>query len=274
MKLYALLEDIFRTIKDPTELSVSVNTHERKHRGSDRESIATVTPLPLRSTASKTRGIPVYYGFSYLHSPEVTELLKGFKGKNDLRTDPRQISRFFTDTVAYMAHGLKLQKVKPDVIVSPKSTAPAAHEFAEQLSKAMGCELYQGSFSKSDTFVLPHSKDDALRAIMDKFVDHDHLADKYHGSDIEKFTKRVAQSIYSSFKTHGKLELKSVDKQTSKFIKGFMETNANLVGKNVLVVDDILSSGATMSEMLRLAQEAGAASTVGAVIFNMTTSKS
>jgi hypothetical protein len=277
MKLIGLFEDIFRSLSNPGLLSLSVNTHEKKHRSSDRESITTATPLPLRMTASKTRGAPVYYAYNYLHSDEVTELLKAIKGKGTLKVDDRQLNRFFDDTVAYMVTGLKQRKIKPDVVVCPASSAPITKEFAMRLAHGMhDVKIVTDAFLKQKAFKLPEDKAAALKVIADKFVDRDLVQAKYHGDDVEKFVNRIALSVYSSIKKYGTLELKGIDKQVGKFIKGFMDKGLDveyeLMDKEVLVVDDVLSSGSTMSEMMRLVKDECLAKTVnGAVIFNMTT---
>lgn len=275
MKLTHLFEDIFRKTGDM--LSVSVNLHQTKRRASDRESIATVTPLPLRMTASKTRGVPVYYAYNYLSSEEVTEILKAMKGKGSLKVDDRQLENFYRDTVTYLVKGLKQRKLVPDIVVCPASSATMVKEFAIRLAKELGnVKVVTDAFLKSKAFKLDDDRAKAIEDIKGKFIDHDLIAAKYHGADAEKFTTQVATSVYQSIKKHGNLELKDVYKQFGKFVKGFMDKQPNVeyevMDKNVLVVDDVLSSGATMSEICRLVKDECLAKEVnGVVIFNMTT---
>lgn len=278
MKLTALFEDIFRSLSKPEYISLSVNTHEKKHRGGDRESISTAVPLPLRMTASKTRGVPIYYAYNYLHSDEVTELLKALKGKGSLKVEDRQLERFFKDTVEYLTTGLKQRKITPDLVVCPASSSTLTREFAMKLASALNTKVVTDAFLKQKAFQLPEDKAEALKVIADKFIDHDLIAAKYHGADVDKFVNRVALSVYSSLKKYGTLELKGVDKQTAKFIKGFMDKEVDveyeIMDKEVLVVDDVLSSGSTMSEICRLVKDDCMAKAVnGVVIFNMTTGK-
>jgi hypothetical protein len=277
MKLEHLREDIFRSTSKPGQLAISVNTHEKKRRGGDRESIATAVPLPLRMTASKTRGVPVYYAYNYLSSDEVTELLKAIKGKSDMKPDGNQLSRFFDDTAAYLVAGLKQQKIKPDVIVCPASSSTVTKEFSMRLAKALDAKVVTDAFLKQKAFKLEDDRAAGIKQC-EKFVDFDLIKTKYHGDDADKFAKQVATSVYQSIKKHGTLELKDVYKQFGKFVKGFMDKQPDieydLMDKEVLVVDDVLSSGSTMSEMMRLVKDECLAKTVnGAVIFNMTTAK-
>lgn len=279
MKLANLFEDIFRSLSKPGLLSISVNTHEKKHRGGDRESIATSVPLPLRMTASKTRGVPVYYAYNYLHSEEVTELLKAIKGKSELKADDRQLNRFYDDTASYMVAGLKQRKIKPDIVVCPASSSTVTREFTMRLAKALdNAKVVTDAFLKQKAFKLEDNRVKGIEQCK-KFVDMDLIKVKYHGDDADKFATKVATSVYQSIKKHGSLELKDVYKQFGMFVKGFMDKQLDveyeLMDKEVLVVDDVLSSGSTMSEMMRLVKDECMAKTVyGVVIFNMTTAKS
>jgi hypothetical protein len=277
MKLRHLFEDIYRSLSRPGEVSLSVNKNEKKNRSSDRESITTATPLPLRVVASKTRGVPVYYAYNYLHSEEVTELLKALKGKSDLKLDNRQLEHFFTDTCDYLVKGLKQRGIKPDLMVCPASSSTLVREFAIRLAKAMGdVKLVTDAFLKKKAFILPEDRNQALRLIADTLIDKELVAAKYHGADAEDFMKKIAAGILLSIKKHGSLELKDVYKQYGKFVKGFLDKKPDveydIMDKEILILDDVLSSGSTMSEMVRLVKDDCLAKTVtGVVIFNMTT---
>jgi pyrimidine operon attenuation protein/uracil phosphoribosyltransferase len=274
-----LTEDLYRSLSVPGDLSVAVNSHETKHRSSDRESITTATPLPLRVVTSKTRGVPVYYAYNYLHSEETTEILKSIKGKGSLKVSSVQMENFFTDTAKYLVTGLKQRKIKPDIIVCPVSSSTIVKEFALRIAKLLDTKVITDAFLKQKAFRLPEDKVEALKLIADKFIDHDFVAIKYHGDEAMEFTNKIAQTIYGSIKKSGTLELKGIYKQFGKFVKGFMDKIADveyeIMDKEVLVFDDVLSSGSTMSEIIRLVKDECLAKIVnGVVIFNQTTSPS
>ena len=276
MLLTHLFEDIYRSLSVPGNVHVAVNKHETKHRSGDLESISTATPMPLRMTTSKSRGVPVYYAYNYQHSAEVTELLKALKGKSSMKLDDKQLEHFFNDTADYLTRGLKQHKIKPDIIVCPMSSGTLVKEFAIRLGKAMGgIRVVTDAFLKQKAFKLEGDRTKGIEQCRDKFVDHDFIAIKYHGAEAEEFATKVATTIYQSIKKHGSLELKDVYKLYGKFVKGFMDKQPNveyeIMDKEVLIVDDVLSSGSTMSEMSRLVRDECLARTInGVVIFNMT----
>ena len=74
----------------------------------------------------------------------------------------------------------------------------------------------------------------------------------------------------------GELELKKFYKPYLKFIKNFIELRDayevldKVLGKSVLVVDDILSSGSTMAEMIRQLEEFEPSKIAGLTLFKHT----
>lgn len=242
-------------------------------RASTARVISTTLPSRLRASTSHTRGDPVYYAFSYVPSEESTKLLSSMKGKGPYRLDGPRLDRFIEETAAYVAGHLK-GGMRPDVITAPRSSSNLLQRFARALADRFDAPLHLNAFRKAD-HKLPLDRDAALAHIKRHYVDHAYLDLKYHGTDRAALEDRVAKSVYSSARRNGGVvTAKGLDKATAKFVKGIFDVDAlenTLDGQRVLVVDDVLSSGASMNSLFQVAKDLGAAQVYGAVIFSRAT---
>lgn len=208
---------------------------------------------------------PIYSMLSYVSSPESTKLLTSIKEKGPYTTSQKQIDQILDGVVG--ACKQIISHLKPDVILYPKSSSSLTKTFVDKLHKAHPkIEILDEAFIKK---VLQAGDEEAL--INTKHPDWKKFADENPDAAIE---------LKKSLKRHikdGNLELKKLYKPYVKFIKNFVEMKDasflldKVIGKNVLIVDDILSSGATMLEMFRQLREFEPESMAGLTIFKGTT---
>jgi len=271
-----LKEDIF--VKDG-EMLAAVNPDSAR-RPSTPTSITT-NRRPLGHQAGLTRGQDVYYAFSYKPNDEEggsTDLLKSFKGKGPFKLDPNRRTKFIDETTSHMASEFKRMNLKPDMVVAPNSSSSLLSDFASQLAHKLGVKDFKiGAFKKTATLDLPEDKAEALALIEKKHIDQKHVDEKFSGDDEKraKVIKELCQAIYRSIKKHGGIVAKELPKMYAKFVKNIMDPHEleGLEGKTVMVVDDILSSGSTMSDLFRICNEMGAKKVVGATLFARSGSK-
>jgi phosphoribosylpyrophosphate synthetase len=93
---------------------------------------------------------------------------------------------------------------------------------------------------------------------------------------IKALEKQIAKSIQDN-QAAGKgnvVSIKDIPKMQAKFVHNFLELvkslSDDLHNKNVLIIDDILSSGATFAEMVRLVSKEDVKSLIGLTIFKKT----
>lgn len=251
-------------------LDLSIDTTNTKSG----ESISTFQPPKLRSTAdkSKTLGKRVFYAYSYQSSSDITDILNSFKGNGPLRLNRIKQDLFIDKTAKYMAEHLKTLGF--DVIAAPNSSSHVVKLFAYKLGKYLGVEVIYDSLNKLKVSI-PDDKEAALKFIRDNFIDHSKIASEYKGDQAqkEKMIRELSMEIRRQFTKNGEIKAKNLHKQTAKFVYKFMKPSAHseykYLYKNVLVVDDSLSSGGTMKEMLRIIMnELGASEVSGAVLFS------
>ncbi len=273
MKLAPLLEDVF--VKGD-ELLAAVNDDTRA-RASTKDRIAT-NKKPLGKITSMTRGEPVYYAFSYLNSDESTKILKSLKGSGPYALPATRRETFLDDATSHIANQLRKQKITADIIVSPKSSSSFLRDFATSLAKKLNVSFVKlDKFSKIEVIDLPADKAQALELIKKKFIDYKYMKAKFKG-DFDKGVDEIAKSVYYNLKKHdGHLDAKAIFKQYGKFIKGFLKHDLvdneeyDLLDKTVMVVDDVLSSGTTMTELFRIIKDDLAAKNViGVTLFSRT----
>lgn len=273
----ALYEDIF--VKGD-ELLAAVN-NDTSRKPSTPTSIST-NLRPLGHQTGLTRGLDVFYAFSYKPSDEPggsTELLKSFKGKGPFKFDPRRRDKFIDDATTHMAAEFKKMKRVPDVVVTPQSSSTVVSEFASALADKLGVQAKKiGAFKKADAIKLPDDRDEALKLIADKYVDKAYMHEKFKGDaeTRERAIKEIATAVRRSIKKHGHIVAKELPKFYAKFVKNIVDHTLSgddeyaLMDKDVMVVDDVLSSGATMSDLFRACKDLGAKSVYGATLFART----
>jgi len=213
--------------------------------GSTKDEISTYFKNQPYVTSIKGVDAEVYSILNYISSEVSTDILKSLKGSGPYKVDDRQFSHFM-EQVKAAAAGI-VRKVKPDIIIYPKSRSPLVKQFVDEIAKNYpSAEVLTDSFIKS---VL--NAEDIEPLINTKHPDWEKFAESN-----PKAVKQLKQQLKNLI-SGGELELKKFYKPYTKFIKNFIEIKDayevldKVMGRNVLVVDDILSSGSTMGEMIR-----------------------
>lgn len=277
VQLAPLVEDIFAK---GDELFAAVNDSTARRPSTD--DVISTNLRPLGRQSGTTRGIPVYYSFNYRSSDATTELLKSLKGKGKYHISDERRSKFIKHCAAHMAGEFKKMKLVPDVIVTPQSSSTMLKEFAEALADGLGVEARKiGAFKKAPMIDLPEDREEALKAIEAKYFDRERFEAEYKKEDPKQRAKDVRDllsSILRSIKKNGHIVAKELYKPMSKFVKNLVDSDLHgddeysLMDKRVLVVDDVLSSGTTMTDVFRACKDLLAAEVYGAVMFARTSS--
>ena len=160
-----------------------------------------------------------------------------------------------------------VNRVNPDVIIYPKSSSEFLKAFVDEIKASS-----QSAVVLSDQFVKKTLDAENVEPLIN--TDHPDWSkfERDHPKEVEKLKKSLKNLIKG-----GELELKKFYKPYLKFIKNFVELKdaydvlETVMEKNVLVVDDILSSGTTMAEMIRQLEELEPSKIVGLTLFKHTT---
>lgn len=237
-------------------------TIQHYQAGSTKETISTY--FRAQPYTTKLRGVDaeVYSLLNYVTSETSSDILKALKASN---VSEVQLDNFMKQVKSSVS--IFVKRVKPDVIIYPRSSSPFLTRFMDEVTSA-----YPSAEVLSDRFVKS-----ALDA-----EDVEPLLNTAH-PDWKKFSeehpdqvKLLRQNLKSQLK-RGPLELKKLYKPYLKFIKNFIELRdayevlEKVMDRSVLVVDDILSSGATMAEMVRQLAELEPSKLVGLTLFKHTT---
>lgn len=207
---------------------------------------------------------PIYSVLNYISNDETTKLLTSLKGKGPYVVNEKQLDTLLNQIVG--ACKKIINDVDPEVIIFPKSSSELLKKFVDKLTAAYpSIKVVDEGFVKK---VLAAGDEEAL-------------INKQH-PDWEKFASEhpdAADELKKSLKRHikdGNLEVKKLYKPYAKFIKNFIQmkdasnTLDQVIGKRVLVVDDVLSSGSTMLEMFRQLKEFEPEVISGLTIFKRT----
>ena len=260
IKLDPLLESIYAA-----QNQLKIND-QRTPGTSDRESISTFFKRIPYETHIRSSEPKIYSLLNYISNDETTRILKSLKGKGPYETNDKQVEFLLNQAVSSSACKLIIKNVDPEVIIYPSSSSSLVKRFVEALkSKCPGCKVVDEAFVKK---ALKAGDEEAM-------INYDH-------PDWEKFAKdhpdkasELKKSLARQIKD-GELELKRLYKPYVKFIKNFIElknasnTLDQIIGKRILVVDDVLSSGATMLEMFRQLKEFEPETIAGLTIFKRT----
>lgn len=255
-----------RIYSDGDSLVITIQKHRE---ASDKSQISTmIRRQALETNLKDSNGAVIYSLYNYVSSPEITNLLSSIKGRGPYKVNGNQLKTFL-DQCAIAAEPV-LSKIKPDVIIYPKSSSSLTAEFAKKIhDKHPSAQLVSDAFYKK---IL--NAEDVEPLINTKHPDWEKFAAN-NPADVEKLKKSLSKMIRDH---DGKLELKKMYKPYMKFIKNFVEMRDALevleavLEKNVLVIDDVLSTGATMLEMIRQLVDNEPNSIAGLTIFKHTTS--
>ena len=202
--------------------------------------------IPLHSQAKKFSGATVVSTYMKPLGKEATEAIHDFKFGH---MDEYEANYLVKRSAIYL--WLKYFEDKDiDVVLVPKSKRPLAKQFAEYFIERIPYKIdyYIDAFSKS--------------APEEVKIYADRLKDKK-----EKTLKTIKRDLE---KMGSEFEMKRMFGRYRKLLYGFLELDEKLKdkvsGKNVLIVDDYLTSGMTFSEMIRLINQYNPSNVYGATI--------
>jgi phosphoribosylpyrophosphate synthetase len=237
--------------------------------GSSQEEIDTFPKLGMyHSNDAKYKGVEVFSCFVYKHSDVTTSILKAIKGQDGpYKMDEKTRLKFIQDAAKYAAKLVSSKKI--DLILYPKSSSDLDARFVEEIVKLTNVAILPDAAVKKQIEI----RDDNMQD-MSVFLDVDN-PDFFKLST--KSIKALEQALIRSVRKNqesgkgAEISLKDIYKAHGKFVKNFMDATTNLnefvVGQNVLIVDDVASSGSTIMEMSRLAKEAGAKTVTALTLF-------
>ena len=239
-------------------------TMQHYKSASTKDAISTYFRTQPYITTIKGCDADVYSLLNYVSSSSMTDILKSIKGNGPFEVNPKQFEHFMRQVKDAASKVVK--RSNPDIIIYPKSMSPFLKKFvAEVKASAPNAEVLDDAFVKKTL-----DAEDVEPLINTSHPDWKKFAEE-HPEEVKKLKRSLQTNIKK-----GELELKKLYKPYVKFIKNFVElrqayeTLEKVMGKSVLVVDDILSSGSTMSEMIRQLSEFEPSKIVGLTVFKHT----
>ena len=219
--------------------------------------------IPYKSSIKGSE--PIYSVLSYLSSDDTTNMLTSLKGKGPYVTNPKQVDQLLDGAVG--ACKQIMNHLKPEVIIYPKSSSTLVKDFVDRLHKAYpGIKIVDEGFVKK---LINAGDEEAL-------INTSHPDWKKFADENPKAVEDLKKSLKRNIKD-GTIEMKKLYKPYVKFIKNFVEmkdasnTLDQVIGKRVMVVDDILSTGTTILEIFRQLREFEPEDLSGLTIFKRTT---
>lgn len=250
-----------------------------QHRGEDHEEGTIDTFIgnaPHKTDAADSGGIRIFSTFLY-HSDakgksDITNLLKSIKGNGPYEMDSASYKALLNAAAGSAAQIIDSRNIS--TIVYPKSSSDFVADFIQVLKDKLGdkVNILPDVIVKKQIDQVSVDKGDVTELFN---LDHPQF------NTLDKASlKSLEKSLLTSIKDNqsaGKgniVSMKGVSKRNAKFFSNFLELvtelSDQLDNKNVLIVDDVLSSGATFAEMVRLIKKENVKNVVGYTIFKNT----
>ena len=173
----------------------------------------------------------------YINKPLINRVI----GTEKLRVT--SLAKYGDERIKFALHHLKYNSVK---------------KYGEELGKLLGQKLPAGYFTNSVLVPIPLCKSKLrARGFNQAQVIAAQLANKYSVAIIEGLAK--IKSIPSQVEMKNRPERLANIKGSF----GLSESCAVLIGKKVILVDDVATTGATIGEIRKVLLEAGATSVIG-----------
>ncbi len=240
-------------------------TSQNYKSASTKDSISTYFRTQPYVTHVKGVDADVYSLMNYVSSPTSSDILKSLKGGGPYKVNDKQFASLMAQVKE--ASTKLIKQAKPDVIIYPKSRSPLVKKFVDEIAS-----IYPTAKVLPDSFVKSVLSAEDVEPLINK----KHPAWKKFAEENPKAVHELEMSLKRQIK-NGELELKKLYKPHLKFIKNFIELKDayevldKVLGKNVLVIDDILSTGSTIAEMIRQIAELEPAKIIGLTMFKVTT---
>lgn len=217
--------------------------------------------------------VDIYSRYLYKRGDVITGILKSLKGDGPYSVDPKTLNLFLKTTAKSAADLVKNKKI--DTIVFPKSSSPFLLAFVEHIKNELNGHPVN---IIADAIIKKQINDiDVQKGDMTELINFDHPS--FHtlkDSTIKQLEKQIAKNIKDN-QAAGKgsvISVKDLPKMQAKFVGNFLELvkslSDDLNQKNVLLIDDVLSSGATFAEMVRIISKENVKSVIGLTIFKNT----
>jgi hypothetical protein len=182
---------------------------------------------------------------------EILYALKGKTRQKNLTIDPADLDAFIKRTAIHL-WGTVPDIEKTDLVVTIKSSS----DFGKRLAKELA--------SKSADKTLLYSPDSIVKNKIE-----DIKLSEAPNSAMEGMLKQIMERAQSK----GSFEMKKVPGKMRHFVYDFLRIDPALVkkieGKNVLLVDDYLITGSTITESFRLIDFLAPASLMGVTYFKL-----
>lgn len=245
---------------------LQISTQKYKS-GSTKDEISTYLDHKPYTTKVSGCDAEIYSILNYVSSEVSTNILKSLKGGGPYKVNDKQFESLMKQVRT--ATSTLVKRFKPDVIIYPKSKSPLVKYFVDEISSE-----YPSAEVLSDRF---------MKTILDAenvepLINTSHPEWKKFAEENPKLVISLKKDLKRQIKG-GELELKKFYKPYLKFIKNFLELEdayevlEKVMEKNVIVVDDILSSGSTMSEMIRQLSDFEPSDMIGLTMFKLTSSQ-
>lgn len=192
------------------------------------------TPYMMNSKLSNFH--PVFSSYSFDKGEMNTNILKALKGKESIYSFTEDEINSFVKRTAFHLWSTTIKDLNIDVVVSIKSKSDLGKKFSFEFQKRINSVVY-----------LPDS-------IMKSHINNVKIKE-----NVSKAQEVFIQRIIDRNKEKGKsFDMKEVPGRERQFISNFLEWNNiynKIQDKNVLIVDDYLTTGSTMSEAFRVIDE-------------------
>lgn len=195
----------------------------------------------------------VYGEIKKINKKTKDEILRTIKGQSDVyELDYDSYKKFLTRTAIYMASLIK--KNEADVIFVMDSSSPLVKDLQTEINKRLPKyydthTYYKKIFKNPDFSQINIDPGDA---------------------NLKDINLKTMKSTFNKLKKTGNFKISKFFGGRRKFVKNWLKLNDNILHKvidsNVVVIDDFLTSGSTMTEAARLLTEAGAKSVIGLTI--------
>jgi len=202
---------------------------------------------PYISKSKKMHGITVY---SIYKSKNPNTILKTLKKQTTTKMENKEYEQFLNRTSLYLSNKL-LKDI--DVILIPETS----------------------SFFLKDIIRFVKKRQPHIKVVFDSFykLKPENIKIDYENYDVSDKTKAAMERIIQKSKDKGYFEMKKVPKALSHYIKNFLGLDkikvkeSYMVDQNVALLDDFLSAGTTMGNMIKLAQIYSSKKIIGITLF-------
>lgn len=210
----------------------------------------------------KDKSVRIFSLYLFDTNPVTVEIVKSLKGKGDYFIDEKTYVAFLKKSATRIREFIKASGY--DTIIYPRSSSPLVDNLVSELR----AQINTNSITfLTDTFLKKKIKDvsdaaDKVTAIdVTELFDFDNPAfDKLSADSLISLEKNLVKIINDNIKAGegATVSLKRIFKRDAKLITNFLELAPDVTsfkGKNVLIIDDVLASGTTFSEMIKLVKQ-------------------